>query len=145
MLGFLFMGGRVEEGGGLVSGSETWLVSTHTELLVFLLLVSLLDDASNSVNICIPSSLDLSEGSSGGKDDRGALKGLVQVLMTGGTTEEEDKNGLKDVLCFLLLIMTGRLWCDRLFDRAGGLGGGDLGLGGRGLDCSGITERLRTL
>ena len=51
--------------------------------------------ASSSVQSWMPSRREVSEGSSGGKEERGARNGLVQVLETGGSTEEEERKGLK--------------------------------------------------
>ena len=102
MLAFL-MGGRVTElaeaGGGWVRGSERLLVTsahgtgsqgvTTTQLA-----------ASRSVQSWMPRRRDVSEGSSGGKEESGARKGLAKVLETGGRTGamEEERKGLKDFL-----------------------------------------------
>ena len=51
--------------------------------------------ASSPVQSWMPSRRLVSEGSSGGKEERGARNGLVQVLETGGRTEEEERKGLK--------------------------------------------------
>ena len=97
--------------------------------------------ASRSVQSRIPRRRDVSEGSSGGKEERGARNGLVQVLETGGSTGavEEERNGLKDFLLVDLKglplskdLRVGTLAQEALLlSGGGGLGGGDLGLGGR--------------
>ena len=56
--------------------------------------------ASRSVQSWMPRRRDVSEGSSGGKEESGARNGLVHVLETGGRTGamEEERKGLKDFL-----------------------------------------------
>ena len=68
VLGFLFIGGNVAEGGGLVRGSETGLVLTSRSTPLVVLLDSamilllgvmvLLLEASSSVNSWMPNNLD---------------------------------------------------------------------------------------
>ena len=147
VLAFL-IGGRVTElataaeAGGWVRGSERLLVtSAHgTGSLVGVVTTQLA--ARSSVQSRMPRRRDVSEGSSGGKEERGARNGFVQVLETGGSTGavEEERNGLKDFLQELAGLKglplseglrVGRLAYEALLLSGGGLGGGDLGLGGR--------------
>ena len=95
---FLVTGGRVAAGGGAVSvrGSETLLVLTHGLAVTVVLLLSVEDNSF--VNKSTPSSRLESSGSSGGKEESGARKGLETVLIGGHEEETGDvRKGLKEV------------------------------------------------
>lgn len=121
-----------------VRGSEMLLVLTRglpLRLTVSGLVLALEDKSSE--NKFIPSIRHESSGSSGGREESGARKGLETVLVVGGQEEATGvvKNGLNEDfftgdlgLAMLVSNNRGIDWWEQLLDiSAGDLLGGDLG------------------
>ena len=93
VLTFRLVGGRVLVGGGAVRGSETLLVLTRGLTLTGLVVSA--PELNSELNKVTPSCWLESSGSFGGREDRGARKGL-ETALTGAQDEEtgEVKKGL---------------------------------------------------
>ena len=124
LLGFLFIGGRVVVG-GLARGSEMLGLVTQGVTHLTGLELRFKFSVSSSVKRRVPSSLLVSEGSSGGREEIGARKGFKGIFGLGGVDGgrngfwgfeggEGDLSGLArkglDAECMVMDESVGRLW-----------------------------------